>query len=146
MGMAKAASSTGHTNPDFPGNQAGNVPQHKFLDRVLADGRPFQLITGILVWLSMLFLSSIFIQRIPEIGLPQSLGGMFLVGLALLKLGFSKSVFGVMTGLLTFLAGFQIMYAAVESSTLVAGLLASFSMGLALIAAYLIVSPELSKT
>jgi len=42
----------------------------------------------------------------------------------------------VIVGLLTVLAGFEIMYAAVESSALVTALLAVVNLGLALAGAY----------
>lgn len=40
-------------------------------------------------------------------------------------------------GLLTTISGFELMYAAVENSVLVAGLLAVVTLGLALVGAYL---------
>ncbi len=48
-----------------------------------------------------------------------------------------------MLGLLTIFAGFEIMYAAVEASTLVAGLLAALNLAIALVAAYLLAAPQL---
>jgi hypothetical protein len=46
----------------------------------------------------------------------------------------------VIVGLLTVLAGFEILFAAIENSILVAGLLASVNLGLALVGAYLLSS------
>jgi hypothetical protein len=46
-------------------------------------------------------------------------------------------------GLLTVLSGFEILYAAVETATLVAGLLAAINLGLALVGAYLLAAPSL---
>ena len=45
-------------------------------------------------------------------------------------------------GLLTFLAGFEVLYAALEVSVLVAGLLAAINLGLAMAGAYLLTVPE----
>jgi hypothetical protein len=59
-----------------------------------------------------------------------------LVGLGLLHLGITSDSFQVIIGLLTVLAGFEIMYAAVESSALVTALLAVVNLGLALAGAY----------
>jgi hypothetical protein len=42
----------------------------------------------------------------------------------------------VVLGLLTFLSGFEVLYAAMESSSLVTGLLAVVNLGLALAGAY----------
>jgi len=63
--------------------------------------------------------------------------------LGLLHLGLTSSALRVTLGLLTVLAGFEILYAAVETSVLVAGLLAAVSLGLALAGAYLLVVPSL---
>jgi len=62
------------------------------------------------------------------------------MGMGLLSLGFSNQGFRVSMSLLIFLAGFEILYAAVEASVLVAGLLAVVNLGIALSGAYLIVS------
>ncbi|MCJ7661690.1 MAG: hypothetical protein MUO67_21290 [Anaerolineales bacterium] len=80
---------------------------------------------------------------VPEITIEQLLGGWVLIGLGLLHLGLTSSGLRVILGLLTVLAGFEIIYAAVETSVLVAGLLAAVSLGLALVGAYLLVIPSL---
>jgi hypothetical protein len=49
----------------------------------------------------------------------------------------------VTIGLLTALSGFEIIYAAIETSTLVTGLLAGVNLGLALAGAYLIIAPTM---
>jgi hypothetical protein len=49
----------------------------------------------------------------------------------------------VIIGLLTVLAGFEVFYASVENSVLVAGLLAMVTIGLAAVGAYLISLPLL---
>ena len=80
---------------------------------------------------------------VPEITIEQLLGGWVLIGLGLLHLGLTSSALRATLGLLTVLAGFEILYAAVETSVLVAGLLAAVSLGLALAGAYLLVVPSL---
>jgi len=80
---------------------------------------------------------------VPEITIEQLLGGWVLIGLGLLHLGLTSLALRVILGLLTVLAGFEILYAAVETSVLVAGLLAAVSLGLALAGAYLLVVPSL---
>ena len=81
---------------------------------------------------------------VPEISIEQLLGGGILIGMGLLHLGLTSSALRVILGLLTVLAGFEILYAAVETSVLVAGLLAAVSLGLALVGAYLLVVPSLA--
>ncbi len=82
---------------------------------------------------------------IPGIGLPVVAGGILLIGNGLLHLGTRSEVTRVIYALLTILAGFEIIYAGVESSILVAALLAVINLGLGLVGAYLInaeLSPE----
>jgi hypothetical protein len=56
----------------------------------------------------------------------------------MLHLGLTTSPLRVILGLLTVLGGFEVIYAALEGSILVAGLLAAITLGLAMIGAYLI--------
>lgn len=67
---------------------------------------------------------------------PAAWGGLLLIGLGLLQTGVTNQPFRVIVGLLTTLSGFEIIYAAVESSTLVTGLLALINLGLSLAGAY----------
>jgi hypothetical protein len=70
------------------------------------------------------------------ISLPVAWGGLLLIGLGLLHLGITSDSFQVILGLLTVLTGFEILYAAVESSSLVAALLVIVNLGLAMAGAY----------
>lgn len=81
---------------------------------------------------------------IPGIGLPVISGGLFLLGLGMLHLGMTDQSFRVILGLLTFLSGFEVLYAALESSVLVAAMLSVANLGLALVGAYLLIvqTPE----
>lgn len=76
----------------------------------------------------------------PGIGLPVIVGGLLLAGMGLLHLGITSEILRVVIGLLTFLCGFEIIYAAVESSILVAALLAVANLGLALTGSYLLIN------
>ena len=73
----------------------------------------------------------------------QTLGGLLLIGMGLFHLGFSVHPFGTIIGLLTFFAGFEILYAIVESSVLVAGFLSVINMGVSLVGAYMLIAPNL---
>jgi hypothetical protein len=73
-------------------------------------------------------------------------GSMLLIGIGLLYLGITAQPLRIVTGLLTLLAGFEILYAAVENSVLVAALLAVINLGLALAGAYLISSTSKEET
>lgn len=82
----------------------------------------------------------------PEVAPEQAYGGVVLLTLGLFHLGLTSQPLRVVLGLLTVLGGFEILYAAVESSALVTGLLASVSLGLALVGAYLLIIPTQEET
>jgi hypothetical protein len=80
-----------------------------------------------------------------QISYEQILGGLFLVGMGLLHLGISDHPFRVSIGLLTFLSGFEIIYATIETSALVAGFLAILALGIALVGSYLMIAPTIEE-
>lgn len=65
-------------------------------------------------------------------------GGILLIGMGMIHLGMASRGIRVILSLLTLLSGFEILYAVVETSTLVAGLLAVINLGVALVGAYLL--------
>jgi len=82
---------------------------------------------------------------IPGIGLPVISGSLILMGLGLLHLGMNAQPFRVILGLLTIMSGFEALYAALESSVLVAAMLSVVNLGLALVGAYLLTVPKLEE-
>ena len=70
---------------------------------------------------------------------------MILLGMGLLQLGMSDQPLRIIVGLLTLLSGFEVLYAAIENSVLVAGLLAVVTLGIASVGAYLIVVPTMEE-
>lgn len=80
---------------------------------------------------------------IPGLSRTQAWGGLILIGLALLHLGFYAQPLRVTLGLLTLFTGFLILYAAINPTTLAAALSATITLGLALSGAYLILSPHM---
>ena len=60
------------------------------------------------------------------------------MGLGMLHLGMTAQPFRVIVGLLTVLSGFEALYAALESSVLVAAMLSIVDLGLALVGSYLL--------
>ncbi len=82
----------------------------------------------------------------PGVGLPVIIGSLLLVGTGLLHLGITSQILRVVIGLLTVLCGFEIIYAAVESSILVAALLALTNLGLALTGSYLLINSFPAET
>ena len=77
---------------------------------------------------------------IPGLGLPVIAGGLLLIGAGVIHLGVTSDLLRVFLGLLTVLTGFEIIYAAVESSILVAGFLSVISLGLGLAGSYLLLA------
>ncbi len=73
-------------------------------------------------------------------------GSLILIGLGILQLSLTSHPLRIIIGLLTALSGFEVIYAAIEASTLVTGLLAAVNLGLALVGAYLIVTPAMEST
>ena len=105
----------------------------------------FRLMVAGLVLLVAISLAPKMWEWIPKIAPVQAYGGAILIGLGLLHLGLTAHPLRVTLGLLTVLGGFEILYAAVEDSTLVTGLMAGVDLGLALLGAYLISLPLLGE-
>jgi hypothetical protein len=99
------------------------------------QGRLFHIFAAGMV-LAATFAVSLRVETWLGLSLPVAWGGLLLIGLGLLHLGITSDSFQVIIGLLTTLAGFEILYAAVESSALVTALLAVVNLGLALAGAY----------
>lgn len=77
---------------------------------------------------------------IPGLGLPVIAGSLLLIGAGVVQLGVTSDLLRVTLGLLTILAGFEILYAAVESAILVTGLLAVINLGLGVTGSYLLLA------
>jgi hypothetical protein len=77
---------------------------------------------------------------IPGMGMAVIAGGLLLIGSGVLQVSVTNDTWRVTLGLLTTLAGFEVLYAAVESSILVTGLLAVVNLGLGIIGSYLLIA------
>ena len=104
-------------------------------ESIWLQGRLFHFFAAGMV-LAATFALSLRVVNWLGLSLPVAWGGLLLIGLGLLHLGITSDSFQVVIGLLTVLAGFEILYAAVESSALVTALLAVVNLGLALAGAY----------
>jgi hypothetical protein len=101
-------------------------------------GRLFRLFTAGIVTLLVFTAAPSVEETIPGIGMPVISGSLILMGLGMLHLGMTIRPFRVILGLLTVLSGFEALYAALESSVLVAAMLSTVNLGLALVGAYLL--------
>jgi hypothetical protein len=112
-----------------------NAREPGALQATWLQGRLFHFFAAGMV-LAATFALSARVESWFGLSLPVAWGGLLLVGLGLLHLGITSDSFQVIIGLLTVLAGFEILYAAVESSALVTALLSVVNLGLALAGAY----------
>ncbi|HNS37528.1 MAG TPA: hypothetical protein PKM01_07065 [Anaerolineaceae bacterium] len=97
--------------------------------------RIFRTVAALLFWL-MAFALAPALKEIFGVSEIFRFGSLALVGMGLLQMGVSTRPLRIILGLLTTLAGFELLYAAVEDSIMVAGLLAALNLGLALAGAY----------
>lgn len=104
--------------------------------------RGFVMIFGIIVAFSVLPAAE---QWIPVERLLLT-GGLILLISGLIQLGLTDNPFRLSMGLLTFLAGFEMVYAGLVSSVLVVGLLGLINLGVGLAGSYFILSPSLEET
>jgi len=97
----------------------------------------FRFLIAVLVWVLVFSLTPMVESWIP---LPFSLvvGSLLLIGMGLIHLGVTTRPMRVLVALLTTLSGFELFYGAVETSVMVAGLLAVVTLGLALVGAFLL--------
>jgi hypothetical protein len=139
IGMSAVKLVTGWMATAALGMTLNAFPIHEeSLGQFWPSGRAFRLfMVGMIVVLTIAVTSRIE-NLIPGIGLPVVAGGILLIGNGMLHLGTSSEVTRVIYALLTILAGFETIYAGVESAILVAALLAVITLGLGLTGAYLI--------
>ncbi len=106
----------------------------------LPSGVAFRVIAVLLVSASAWGLSERGWMLLPSgVSRVATLGAMLLLSLGLLHLGISEEPFRVGMGLLTALAGFEIMYVALEPSLAVLALVAALHIGISIIVSYLVV-------
>ncbi len=109
------------------------------------QGVLFRIIAALVIWL-LVFLIAPSLSFLTTLPLPVTWSGLILIGMGLLQLGMTTQTIKVIIGLLTVLAGFEVFYATIESSVLVAGLLAMITIGLAAAGAYLITLPTMDES
>ena len=118
---------------------AASQPTKDYQDRRFATvpGILIKLLSTIMIGLLVFSLAPELSTAIPT-GMTLIWGGLILIGMGLLQLGFSTHISRIFLGLFTLLSGFEILYAAVEDSMLVEGLLVIINLGVALICSYLL--------
>lgn len=125
--------------PALPG---AKIRQRKL---VYSTERVFRIVATLMIALVAASLAPPVLTWIPTLDLPAAWGGLLLLGMGLFQISLSMDPFRKTLGLLTFFSGFEIFFAAIERSLLVAGLLSAVTLGLALAATYLVLAPQLEE-
>jgi len=137
LGMAAAKLVGGWMATASIGMTLLNLPQQpESIEKYWTQGRTFRLFMIGMAALLALAAASIIESILPGIGIPVVIGGVLLTSMGLLQLGMTTQILRVILGLLTTLSGFEILYAAMEGSVLVAALLVVINLGLGLVGAY----------
>ena len=129
------------------GAMLGASPPTDFLDEKTSSlsGWIFRILAAVMVWILVFTTSPLLVNWIPT-QQPILWGGLLLVGMGLLQLGMTTHPLRVVLGLLTLISGFEILYASVEVSVLVTGLLALITLGVALVGSYLVNVETMEQT
>jgi hypothetical protein len=128
-----SAAILGMTRSSFPSQE---IEEQSFWPR----GRLFRLFAAAIILLIVWVTTPTVDTIMADAGYAITGGSLILIGMGLLHLGITSYILRVVIGLMTVLAGFEILYSAVEGSILVAALLATINLGLALVGAYLMIA------
>jgi hypothetical protein len=109
-------------------------------DAFLPRGQWFRVVLIFVVVLVVVGATPRIESAIPGLGWQVIAGSLLLIGAGAAHLGITSDTLNVILGLLTMLTGFEILYAAIESSILVAGLLAVTNLGLGIAGSYLLIA------
>ncbi len=105
-------------------------------EQLMPMGRIFRITLAALLLIVVLSVAPQLTDLLPEINIWVMRCGLLSLCLGLAHVGISTRPFRIILGLLTVLTGFEILYAAVEVSFLVIGLLAGVNMALSLAGVY----------
>jgi hypothetical protein len=136
LGLAAIKMIAGWTGTAILGATLFQGTSSKELESSISS-RLFRLLLGVLVWILIFTITSSLARWLPMPNVFLWSGGI-LLGVGLLQLGITNSPLRVIIGLLSVISGFEILYAAVENSTLVTILLAVITLGLSIVGAYIL--------
>jgi hypothetical protein len=140
LGMASVKVVAGWMSCAILGMTRSDLPDDPNDEDLWPRGRLFRLFAAALVGIIVAGAVPGVDAIMADAGLPVTSGALMLIGMGLLHLGITSQILRVTQGLMTVIAGFEILYAAVEGSVLVAALLAVITLGLALVGAYLMIA------
>ena len=147
LGMASVKVVAGWMSAAILGMTRSGLPREDRAEKsnVLPHGRLFRLFASAMVLLIVSSITPRVDVIMADAGFAVTTGSLLLVGMGLLHLGVSNHILRVTLGLMTALSGFEILYATVEGSILVAGLLAIINLGLALVGSYLLIASNMEE-
>jgi len=142
LGMASVKVVAGWMSAAILGMTRSGLPREDKNEKqsVLPHGRMFRLFAAGIVVMVVATATPRVDAVMANAGFAVTSGGLLLVGMGLLHLGVTDHILRVTIGLMTVLAGFEVLYATVENSILVAALLALINLGLALAGSYLLIA------
>ena len=147
IGMASVKVVAGWMSAAILGmTRSGLSDQNSPEETIWLGGRSFRLFAAATVVLIVAVVTPTVDTIMADAGFPVTNGGLLLIGMGLLHLGITARILRVAIGLMTVLSGFEIIYAAVEGSVLVAALLAVINLGLALVGSYLLIASKIRET
>jgi hypothetical protein len=121
---------------------SGTAQQAFREEPLLPMGRIFRVTLAFLVFAFVVSIAPQLNTLLPEINVWILRCGLLSIGLGLVHIGISTRPFRIILGILTILTGFEIIYAAVEFSFLVIGLLAGINLAMALAGVYFGLFPK----
>ena len=139
LGMSSVKLVAGWMSAAILGMTRSGFPSESLEEQgIWPRGRLFRLFAAGIVLLIVAATSPAVDTIMADAGYAVTSGSLLLIGMGLLHLGITSHILRVVIGLMTVLAGFEILYSAVEGSILVAALLAAINLGLALVGAFLL--------
>ncbi len=141
LGMASVKVVAGWMSAAILGMTRSGLPSQEFDETgIWPRGRLFRLFAAGVILLIVVAATATVDTIMADAGFAVTGGALLLIGLGLLHLGITSHILRVVIGLMTVLSGFEILYAAVEGSVLVAALLAIINLGLSLVGSYLLIA------
>ncbi len=139
LGMSSVKLVAGWMSAAILGMTRSGFPSESLEEQgIWPRGRLFRLFAAGIVLLIVAATTPAVDTIMADAGYAVTSGSLLLIGMGLLHLGITSHILRVVIGLMTVLAGFEILYSAVEGSILVAALLAAINLGLALVGAFLL--------
>jgi len=141
LGMASVKVVAGWMSAAILGMTRSGLPSQNFDEgSIWPRGRLFRLFAAGVILLIVAATTPGVDTIMADAGFAVTSGALLLIGMGLLHLGITSYILRVVIGLMTVLSGFEILYSAVEGSVLVAALLATINLGLALVGSYLLIA------